>query len=126
MLGILWNILVFVLVLGVIVFIHELGHFTWAKIAGVYVYEFSIGMGPKLWGFKKGETEYNIRLIPIGGFCSMAGEDTDIDDEEKIPKNKRLQAKSPWQRFLIMFFGPGNNFLLALVLLIFIALATSL
>ena len=75
MLGILWNLLIFVIVLGVIVFIHELGHFTWAKISGVYVYEFSLGMGPKLWGFKKGETEYNLRLIPIGGFCSMSGED---------------------------------------------------
>lgn len=122
MLGILWNIVMFVLVLGVIVFIHELGHFTWAKICGVYVYEFALGMGPKLWGFKKGETEYTLRLIPIGGFCSMAGEDLDADDAEKIPKNKRLQSKTPWQRFLIMFFGPGNNFILAIVLLFFIAI----
>ena len=122
MLGILWNLLMFVIVLGVIVFIHELGHFTWAKIAGVYVYEFALGMGPKIWGFKKGDTEYNLRLIPIGGFCSMAGEDLELDDEEKIPKNKRMQSKSIWQRFLILFFGPGNNFILSLVLLLFIAL----
>ncbi len=122
MLGVLWNLFLFVIILGVIVFIHELGHFTWAKIAGVYVYEFSLGMGPKLWGKKIGETEYNIRLIPIGGFCSMAGEDLEIDDDEKIPKEKRLQSKNCWQRFLIMFFGPGNNFILAIVLLFFIAL----
>ncbi len=122
MLGILWNLFLFIIILGVIVFIHELGHFTWAKIAGVYVYEFAIGMGPKLFGFKKNETYYSVRLIPIGGFCSMAGEDVEADDVEKIPKERRLQAKSPWKRFLIMFFGPGNNFILALVLLFFIAL----
>lgn len=122
MLGVLWNIFVFVIVLGVIIFIHELGHFTWAKIAGVHVYEFALGMGPRLWGFKKGDTEYNLRLIPIGGFCSMAGEDLELDDEEKIPKEKRMQSKSVWQRFLILFFGPGNNFILAVVLLFFIAL----
>ena len=122
MLGTLWNLLLFIIVLGVIVFIHELGHFTWAKLAGVYVYEFAIGMGPKLWGFKKGDTEYNIRLIPIGGFCSMAGEDIELDKEEKIPKKKWMQSKTIWQRFLILFFGPGNNFILSIVLLFFIAL----
>lgn len=122
MLGVLWNLLMFVIVLGVIVFIHELGHFTWAKIAGVYVYEFALGMGPKLYGKKIGETEYTIRLIPLGGFCSMAGEDLEADDQEKIPKEKRLQSKNCWQRFLIMFFGPGNNFILTLVLLLFIGL----
>lgn len=122
MLSALLNLLLFIIILGVIVFIHELGHFTWAKIAGVYVYEFALGMGPKLWGKKIGETEYTLRLIPIGGFCSMAGEDLEEDDESNVPKEKRLQSKSCLQRFLIMFFGPGNNFILALVLLLFIAL----
>ena len=121
MLGTLWNLLLFVLVLGIIVFIHELGHFTWAKIFGVYVYEFSVGMGPKLFGFKRKETEYNIRLIPIGGFCSLAGENLDADDKEKIPKEKRLYSKKWWQRFLILFFGPGNNFILSIILIFSIA-----
>ncbi|MBQ6324337.1 MAG: RIP metalloprotease RseP [Bacilli bacterium] len=116
------NLLIFVLVLGVIVFIHELGHFTWAKLTGVYVYEFALGMGPKLFSKKGKETEYTIRAIPIGGFCQMAGEDLDDDDLKKIPKKKRLQNKTAWQRFLIMVFGPVNNFLLAIVLLFFIAL----
>ena len=66
--SILINILLFIVILGVIVFVHEFGHFIWAKVTGVYVYEFAIGMGPKLWGIRKGETEYNIRAIPIGGF----------------------------------------------------------
>lgn len=120
--SIIINLLLFIIILGVIVFIHEFGHFTWAKITGVYVYEFAIGMGPKIWGFKKGETEYNLRAIPIGGFCQLAGEDLDDDDIKKVPKNRRLQSKSAWERFLIMFFGPMNNFILAVVLLFFIAL----
>lgn len=116
------NILLFVLILGVIVFVHEFGHFIWAKICGVYVYEFAIGMGPKLFGKKGKETEYTLRAIPIGGFCQMAGEDLDDDDVKKIPKNRRLQSKKPFQRFLIMFFGAGNNFIFAILLLFVIAL----
>ena len=116
------NILLFILILGVIVFIHEFGHFILAKWNGVYVYEFALGMGPKIWGFKKGETEYNLRAIPIGGFCQLAGEDLDTDDDKKIPKSKRLQNKKPWQRFLIMLFGPMNNFILAVILIFLIGL----
>lgn len=116
------NILLFVLILGVIVFVHEFGHFILAKWNGVYVYEFALGMGPKIWGFKKGETEYNLRAIPIGGFCQLAGEDLDTDDDKKIPKEKRLQNKKPWQRFLIMLFGPMNNFILAVILIFLIGL----
>ena len=116
------NLLLFIVILGVIVFVHEFGHFIFAKIAGVYVFEFAIGMGPKIWGFKKGETEYNLRAIPIGGFCSMAGEDFDDEELKKVPKKRRLQAKTAWQRFLIMVFGPMNNFILAVILLFFIAL----
>ena len=116
------NILLFVLILGIIVFVHEFGHFILAKWNGVYVYEFALGMGPKLCGFKKGETEYNLRAIPIGGFCQLAGEDLDTDDDKKIPKEKRLQNKKAWQRFLIMLFGPMNNFILAVLLIFLIAL----
>ena len=117
------NLLLFIVILGIIVFVHEFGHFIFAKIAGVYVYEFAIGMGPKLYGKKYGETEYTIRAIPIGGFCQLAGEDLDDDDLAKVPKNRRLQNKSPFQRFLIMVFGPMNTFILAVLLLFFIALA---
>ena len=111
------NILLFVLILGVIILVHEGGHFIFAKLMGVYVYEFALGMGPKIWGFKKGETEYNIRAIPIGGFCQLAGEDLDDDEDKKIPKEKRLYSKKAWQRFLIMFFGPMNNFILAILII---------
>ncbi len=115
------TLIIFILVLGVIIFVHELGHFLFAKLMGVYVYEFSLGMGPKLFGKKGKETEYCLRLIPIGGFCSMAGEEAD-EEEIKVPKNRRLQAKKPWQRFLIMFFGPGFNFIFAILTLFFVAL----
>lgn len=115
------TILIFILVLSTIVFVHEFGHFIFAKLMGVYVYEFAIGMGPKLFGFKGNETEYCLRLIPIGGFCSLAGEEVD-EATIKVPKNRRLQDKKPWQRFLIMFFGPGFNFIFAMLVLFFIAL----
>ena len=116
------NLILFILILGIIVGVHEFGHFIFAKITGVYVYEFAIGMGPKLWGKQHGETLYSLRAIPIGGYCQLAGEDLDEDDKKKVPKNRRLQNKSPWERFLIMVFGPMNNFILAVIILFFIAL----
>lgn len=120
--SIIINLLLFILILGAIVFVHEFGHFTFAKLTGVYVYEFAIGMGPKLFSKKGKETEYSLRAIPIGGFCSMAGENLDDDDAKKVPKEKRLQSKSAFQRFLIMFFGAGNNFIFAILIIFFIGL----
>lgn len=114
------TIILFILILGVIIFVHELGHFLFAKLTGVYVYEFSLGMGPKLFSKKTKETEYCIRAIPIGGFVQLAGEE--IDDDKKIPKSKKLYSKTVWQRFLVMFFGAGFNFLFAILLLFLIGL----
>lgn len=116
--GIIW----FIVILGGIVLVHEFGHFIFSKIFRVYVYEFSIGMGPKLLHYKKkgGETEYCLRLIPIGGFVSLAGEDA--DDNSKIPKERMLYSKPVWQRFLIMIAGAMNNFITAFVLLFLIGL----
>lgn len=116
------NLIYFIIILGIIVLVHEFGHFMFAKIFGIYVYEFAIGMGPKLFHFKKGETVYSIRAIPIGGFCSLAGEDLDSDDKENVPSDRRLQSKPVWQRFLVMFFGAGNNFILAFLILFIVAL----
>ncbi len=67
--------LLFVVVVGVLVFVHELGHFLVAKRAGIGVLKFSLGFGPKVWGFKRGETEYLISAIPLGGYVKMVGED---------------------------------------------------
>ena len=116
------TLIYFVLILGITVFIHELGHFLMAKKNGVYCYEFSLGMGPKIYSFnrKNDETTYSIRLFPIGGFVQMAGED--IEEEEDIPKNKQMQSKTVWQRFVIVLAGVFNNFVLGFVLLFLMAL----
>ena len=116
--GIVW----FILILGGIVLVHEFGHFIFSKLFGVYVYEFSIGMGPKLFHYKKkdGETEYCIRAIPIGGFVSLAGEDA--DDNSKIADDRKLYNKPVWQRFIIMIAGAMNNFIFAFILLFVMAL----
>lgn len=118
------TLIYFVLILGLTVMIHETGHFIFAKKAGVYVYEFSIGMGPRLFKWKRSndETEYSIRLLPIGGFVSLAGEDPDEDEDVKIPKGKSLQDKSTWQNFMTMSAGVLFNFILALVLLFIVGL----
>lgn len=117
------TLLYFILILGLIVLVHEFGHFIFAKMFGVYVYEFSIGMGPKIIGTKtkKGKTAYNLRALPIGGFVQLAGEDATEEDKD-IPKGSHLYEKPIWQRFLIMFFGAGNNFILALILLFMVGL----
>jgi regulator of sigma E protease len=115
------TLIYFVLILGITVFIHEFGHFIMAKKNGVYCYEFSIGMGPKIYSFtrKNDETTYSIRLFPIGGFVQMAGEDI---EEEDIPKNKQMQSKTIWQRIVIVLAGIFNNFVLGFVLLFLMAL----
>lgn len=116
--GIVW----FILILGAIILVHEFGHFIFSKLFKVYVYEFSLGMGPKLLHYKKkgGETEYCLRLIPIGGFVSLAGEDA--DNNEKIPEDRKLYNKPVWQRFIIMVAGATFNFVFAFVLLFTMAL----
>ena len=116
------TIIYFIFILGITVFIHELGHFLFAKKFGVYVYEFSIGMGPRLFKFrrKNDETEYCIRLFPIGGYVQMAGEEVEVD--ESVPVEKRLQSKKWYQRLLIMVAGVMNNFILAIVVLFIVGL----
>ena len=112
------TIIYFILILGLIIMIHEFGHFICAKKAGIYVYEFSLGMGPRLfkWKRKNDETEYSIRLFPIGGYVSMSGEEVEID--EKVPVEQRLQSKTWFQRFTVVVAGVCMNFILALVLLL--------
>lgn len=116
------TLIYFILILGVIVLIHEFGHFIFAKKAGIYVYEFSIGMGPRIfkWTRKNDETEYSIRLIPIGGFVQMAGEE--VEDDKSIPKNKKFGTKTFGQKFMTVIAGIMNNFILAILLFFIIAL----
>lgn len=117
------TIIYFILILGAVIFVHEFGHFIFAKVSKTYVYEFSIGMGPKLFGKKgrNGETDYCLRLIPLGGFVRLAGEE--IDDDKTVKDDRKLYNKSFWQRFLIMFAGAGFNFLFAIILLFCLGIA---
>src|SRR5574344_685434 len=105
------TLIYFVLILGITIFIHELGHFILAKRNGVYCYEFSLGMGPKIYSFnrKNDETTYSIRLFPIGGFVQMAGEE--VDEDVDVKEDKRLYSKTVGQRFRIIVAGAFNNFI---------------
>ena len=110
------TLIYFILILGITVFVHEFGHFICAKKSGIYVYEFSIGMGPKIFGFKRknDETDYSIRLLPIGGYVQMAGEE--IEKDENIPEEKRFQSKSFFKKTITVVAGVLMNFFLAIIL----------
>lgn len=110
------NIVIALVVLGVLIFIHELGHFLFAKWCGVYVEKFSLGFGPKLIGKKIGETEYCLSAFPLGGYVKMYGEDEEDTDSNDISKvGRAFTDKKTWQRALIVFAGPLFNILLAVV-----------
>ena len=104
------HIIIAILIFGFIIIFHELGHFSVAKACNVRVNEFTLGLGPTLVSFGKGETKYCLKLLPFGGSCVMEGEDSESDDDRAFNK------KPLWQRFLIVFAGPFFNFLLAFIL----------
>lgn len=110
------NIVVAILIFGFIIIFHELGHFTLAKLCNVRVNEFMVGLGPRLFGKKIGETDVSLHLLPFGGACVMEGEEGDSDDD------RSFQKKPPFQRFLIVAAGPFFNFLLAVILSIIIVM----
>jgi len=117
------DILVFLLVLGLLVFFHELGHFLAAKACGIYVDRFSLGMPPRLVGVRLGETDYCLGALPFGGYVKMAGqEDAPLSEEEreetygKVPPERWFNHKPVWQRFIVIFAGPAMNFVLAILL----------
>ena len=116
------SLLILIFILGIIILVHEFGHFIWAKKFGVHIYEFSIGMGPIIHTHKgKDNIDYNIRAFPIGGFVSMAGEVYE-DDNSKIKKEDYMCNKAWWKRLIILVAGVVNNFILAIVLLFISAL----
>ena len=108
------TILSFVFVLGVLIFVHELGHFIMARRIGVRVLTFSLGFGPKLLNIKRGDTEYCISAIPLGGYVKMAGENP---EEERTGASDEFLSKSKWQRFQVLVMGPVMNLVLAWVVM---------
>jgi regulator of sigma E protease len=108
------TILAFLFVLGVLVFVHELGHFVAARRIGVRVLTFSLGFGPKLLTTRRGDTEYAISAIPLGGYVKMAGES--MDDPRSGAPDEFL-SKTKWQRFQVLIMGPVMNILLAVVVM---------
>ncbi|MEK6322301.1 MAG: RIP metalloprotease RseP [Acidobacteriota bacterium] len=106
-------IIVFVLVLGAMVVIHEFGHFIVAKFFGIRVDVFSVGFGKRLWGVRKGDTDYRVSLIPLGGYVKMAGENL---DEQRTGAPYEFMSKPKWQRFCVAVAGPAMNILTALAI----------
>lgn len=112
------TLIYFILVFGLIITIHELGHLLAAKYFNVYCEEFSFGMGPRVIGKKFKETTYNIRLFPIGGFVAMAGEPDANFDQADIPVERTIKGIAKWKQIIIMLAGVVMNFILALVFFI--------
>ena len=106
------TLLAFLFVLGVLIFVHELGHFVMARRVGVRVLKFSLGFGPRLVGFTRGDTEYVISAIPLGGYVKMAGENP---DDPRSGRDDEFLSKSKWERFQILIMGPLMNLILAVV-----------
>ena len=113
------TIIAFVVVIGILILIHEWGHFVVARLSGVGVERFSIGFGPVLWRIKGKETEYCLSAIPMGGYVKMMGDDENPLEGGKtdaVDPQKSFNLKPVWVRFLIVFAGPGMNFVLAVLL----------
>ncbi|KAF0226310.1 MAG: membrane-associated zinc [Erysipelotrichaceae bacterium] len=109
------SILYTLIILSIIITIHEIGHLVSAKFFKVYCKEFSLGMGPKLWGFKGKETTYNLRMFPFGGFVAMAGEES---VEADVPVERTLLGIAKYKRMIIMLSGIFMNFVLAFILFV--------
>lgn len=113
----IWTVVFALVLFSLIIFVHELGHFLSARLFGVKVHEFALGMGPKIFSRVKGETTYSLRAIPVGGFCSMEGEDERSDDEGSF------SAKPWWQKLIILAAGATMNVVLGfLIFVVFVSL----
>lgn len=109
----------FIILLGILIFVHEIGHFIAARAAGVGVLKFSLGFGPKIIGRKHGETEYVISWIPLGGYVKLLGE-TDNDKLSPEDEKRSFNNQPPWKKIFIIFAGPFFNFLLAMAIFMII------
>src|SRR5438132_7422810 len=109
-------ILIYVVTLMLVVVVHEAGHFTAAKIFRIKVEEFFVGFGPRVWSFRRGETEYGLKALPLGGYVRIAGMNPFQETpEEEVPRT--FGAKPAWQRAAVIGAGPVTHFVIAIVLL---------
>jgi len=114
--NLLTTILSTVIVLGILIFVHELGHFLVAKRSGVTVLRFSLGFGPKIFSITRGQTEYRLSLVPLGGYVKMLGEDLEEELPEAADRAGAFSEQSVWKRLLIVFAGPLSNFVTAILI----------
>ena len=115
----LTTVIIFLVSMSLCVLIHEAGHYLAAKAIGVYTYEFALGFGPKLLSWKPKETEFTLRLLPLGGFVAAAGE-SDDDGQIEVPFERTLPAKKPLPRLFFFLAGIFNNIVFALILMTFV------
>ncbi len=111
--NILSNILALLVVIGVIIFVHELGHFLAARLFGIRVRVFSIGFGARLWGFRRGDTEYRLAIVPLGGYVAFSG----IDPSNPTGDAGDFITRPRWQRMVVLLAGPAANVVLSIVLI---------
>lgn len=123
--SVIYTIIASIVVFGLVIFLHELGHFVTAKLSGIQVNEFALGMGPKVFSFVKGSTRYSLRLLPIGGFVSMEGEDGEGIDQElypdipaDAPRGKSFQQVSVGKRMIVVAAGAVMNMVLGFCILL--------
>ncbi|MEK7377040.1 MAG: M50 family metallopeptidase, partial [Candidatus Margulisiibacteriota bacterium] len=115
------SILSFCFVFIVVALAHEIGHFLWAKRAGIRVLELGIGFGPKLFAFKRKDTLYSVNLFPVLAFVRLAGIDEESEDEKNCPEEQRYYSRSPFEKFKAIFAGPAANIILGILIFSFIA-----
>ena len=108
------TLILFLLIFGVVVVAHEFGHFIVAKMNGIHVVEFSVGMGPTLIAFQKGDTKYSLKLLPIGGACMFEGEDG-LNTQEGEESEGSFNKANVWARIATVFAGPFFNFIMAFI-----------
>src|ERR1700738_1926998 len=113
------NVIGFVIVLGTLIFAHESGHFFVAKLFRVRVLVFSFGFGKRLFGFQRGDTDYRLSLVPLGGYVGMAG---DTPEENQPGNPDEFLSRPKWQRFLILVAGPFMNVLIAITFVALISM----
>ena len=108
------TVIIFIIVLAILIFVHEFGHFIAARACGIRVDAFALGFGPKIWSHKSGETEYSIRILPLGGFVKIFGEDPNEENTSGPDSSRSFVNKPRWQQAIVLASGVLCNFIFAL------------